>query len=304
MSRHHCITFYTKPSYDTLPEFVRYAIYGEEVCPTTQRTHWQAYIELTKPMRLSAIKKLYDDKTLHAEPRKGTRDQARDYCKKDDKFIELGKWIKGQGHRSDLETIVEKLASGESTIHDVMFENPKTYCQYRNGLRDIAFAALERLTPKWRPVEVVFITGPTRCGKTREAMEEAEWRIQSSQLNWFDGYKGEKVICIDEYNNDFSITKLQDLTDGHKLRLSVKGGHTYAQWDKVIITSNLKLDEIHPNAKPAHRDAVMARIKKVIDYWPECDEDSCDEEVQGNTNTWTPPSFTIEKRTSPRYKFT
>lgn len=275
-SRHFCITFWKKPIITS--EIVRYGIFGEEICPDTKKVHWQSYVEFTKPQRISAIRKHFNgDKEIKAFIRKGTREQARDYCKKDNKYFEYGKWIKGQGHRTDLETIVEEIKNGKK-LSDVMIESPKTYCQYRNGLKDIASTVTKSNTKKFRKLEVELITGPTGTGKTRKAMETSEYRIQGTQLAWWQDYDGEKTICIDEYNNDVSITELLNLLDGYQLRLNVKGTHTYANWTKVFITTNLKIDEIHPNAKEAHRKALFRRITTITNLW-----DNCNEEVQGNT---------------------
>ena len=104
-------------------------------------------------------------------------------------------------------------------------------------------------------------------------MEEAEYRIQGTQLSWWQDYDGEKCICIDEYNNDVPIGEMLNLLDGYQLRLNVKGSHTYANWTKVYITTNLKLDELHANAKQAHRDALFRRITTIIDTWEDADYD-------------------------------
>lgn len=282
-SRNYCLTFFTKPKH-TLPRGVRYAIYGEERCKPTKehpegRIHWQSYIELYGSQRWNWIKKAWGDKTIHIQARKGTREQARDYCRKDGKFEEHGKWIKGQGHRTDLETIADGLVNGDITITDVMEQAPAKYCQYRNGLKDLAGLGAKKKANEFRKVEVVLLTGATGTGKTRRAMEEAQYRIQGTQLDWWQDYEGEKVICIDEYNNDVNITEMLNLLDGYRLRLNVKGSHTYALWDKVYITTNLKLHEIHANAKKAHRDALFRRITTIINLWPE--ESEWNEELQG-----------------------
>lgn len=266
-SRHYCLTFYTKPTI-TINDKIRYAIYGEEICPKTKKVHWQSYIELFKPARLSAIKKIYDDNTIHCEPRRGTRDQARDYCMKDNKYEEYGKWIKGQGHRTDLESVVEELKNGKP-LSELMIEQPYIYCQYRNGLKDIAAEIAKRNSPKWRDLDVTLITGPTGSGKTRLAMQHAEYRIQGTQLAWWQDYQGEDCICIDEYSNDVKITEMLNLLDGWNLKLNVKGSHTYANWTKVYITTNLKLHQIHSNATEEHRNALFRRINNIISHWPD-----------------------------------
>lgn len=264
-SRHYCITFWEKPCHNDNGK-IRYAIYGKEVAPNTSKIHWQSYIELSTPMRISGIKKLYQDDTIHIEARKGTREQARKYCTKDGCYEEFGKWITGQGHRTDLEGIVEQLQTG-TKLSDVMLENPTLYCKYRNGLKDIAGVVTKNKTKAWRNIEVTLLTGPTGCGKTRYANEISDYKIQAWQTKWWQDYEGEDAILIDEYNNDMKITELLALLDGYQVRLDVKSTHNYANWTKVYITTNLKLDEIHANAKPAHREALMRRITIVKDMW-------------------------------------
>lgn len=273
LARGWCGTFYENPQ-QKHPDKVRYAIYGKEKCPTTGKIHWQSYIEFFKPQRMSGIKKMYNDKTVHLEIRNGTREEAKVYCQKDKDWVEVGEWIKGQGHRTDLTPIVQALIDG-TPLSEVMMTNPEIYCRYRNGLKDIAAHTQRINTPAWRSVEIILHTGPTGVGKTRDAMKEATYKIQGSQLQWWDGYDGDKIICIDEYNNDVKITVLLELLDGYKKRLPIKGGHTFAQWTKVYVTMNLRMEEFHPNAKKAHKDALMRRIKdgggKVIDDWPPID---------------------------------
>jgi len=48
--------------------------------------HFQMYFEFGNKMRLSALKKIL--KTAHWEKRRGTREQARAYCMKDDSRVE------------------------------------------------------------------------------------------------------------------------------------------------------------------------------------------------------------------------
>lgn len=268
VTRHNMITFWTKPII-SMPEKVRYAVFGEEICPETKNTHWQGYVEFYKPQRASTTYKIFSgDKKIKVIPRRGTREQARDYCMKDGKYEEVGEWTQGQGQRTDLEGIVKELIE-DKTLSEVMLDNPSVYCRYRNGLKDISASVIKTNTKEFRKIEVILIIGPTGCGKTRRAMEESEYRIQGHNLGWWQDYDQEKVICIDEYNNDINITETLSLLDGYQLRLNIKGSHTYANWNKVFITSNLTIDEIHSNAKPAHRDALFRRITQIINFWDE-----------------------------------
>lgn len=271
-SRSYCVTFWKKPAAidDTK---IRYAIYGLEICPETKKEHWQSYIEFEKAIRPAAVKKIYNDNTCHIEKRKGTREEARTYCMKDNNFTEHGKWIKGQGHRTDLDLIVESMKEGKP-LSEVMIEESTTYCKYRNGLKDIAGEIVKKKTKEFRKLEVELITGPTGTGKTRNAVEEnpEHYKIEGENLQWFDGYEQEKTLIIDEYDNQVNVTKLLNILDGYQLRLPIKGGFTWANYTKVVITTNLKLDEIHAKAKPEHRNALFRRITKIKNLWP-CHDD-------------------------------
>lgn len=91
----------------------RYCIYQAETCPTTSRVHLQGYAEFTRTMRMKKIKELFHDPTMHLEPRQGSREQARAYCKKAEtryaEPIEFGTWDVEPGKRLDLVASREKI---------------------------------------------------------------------------------------------------------------------------------------------------------------------------------------------------
>lgn len=292
--RRFLVTTFVKPTVWTHEE-IRYVVWGYEKTPTTHRDHWHGYMEFSRPHRMTAVKKWFADKTMSFRLI-NSRDHARAYCMatadsnhpkkgKTISYVEYGSWTQGQGERFDIQNIVTDMKTG-TTLTEIMLEKPQVYCQYRNGMKDIAAQITKEKTKEFRKVRVVLLTGPTGCGKTREAMARAQYRIQGTQLAWWQDYDGEEVICIDEYSNDVKITELLNLLDGYQLRLNVKGSHTYANWHTVYITTNLRKHEIHSEAKPAHRDALFRRITDIKDFWPSefCDDVICDEVVQGNVN--------------------
>ena len=58
---------------------IRYAIAQIEMCPTTHRLHIQGYLEFKDSKRMGTIYKMFP---ANLEYRKGSRDDARDYCRK------------------------------------------------------------------------------------------------------------------------------------------------------------------------------------------------------------------------------
>jgi len=248
-------------------EWINYGCVGEEV-GELGTAHLQGYIQFKRARSKAVTDKL--EKLLgrrpHCEIAAGNLEQNQKYCKKEGKFIEWGEPVT-QGKRMDLEKAFDDAADTSKSMLEVATENKSTFIRYHRGIEKVRELTLKEEAKAWREVEVIFITGPTGCGKTREAMASGEniYKIQGSQLQWWDGYEGEDTILIDEYSNDVKVTELLALLDGYKLRLPVKGGFTYAAWTKVYITSNLA--RLHEQAKDAHRDALQRRITTTKNYW-------------------------------------
>lgn len=101
-------------------KYMRYMCYQREKCPKSGKLHWQGYVELKEGLELSAVKIILEDPKVHLEPRKGTQQQAIDYCMKKesavaDSFEQIG-IKKKQGSRSDLDSIWEAVESGATKL--------------------------------------------------------------------------------------------------------------------------------------------------------------------------------------------
>ncbi len=93
-SRSWCITSFNtegfKDRIEAQPK-IKYAVWQLERCPDTGRLHVQAYVEWKAGIRLAAAKRQIGDAQAHLEVRRGTREQARDYCTKEESRVE-GPW--------------------------------------------------------------------------------------------------------------------------------------------------------------------------------------------------------------------
>lgn len=194
------------------------------------------------------VKDMFDDETVHLEKRKGTRDQAREYCMKDGDWSESGDWnAGGQGARSNLNKIGANLLSGEMSLDEVKQEEPGLYMKYRNGMNALYQDSLRARARKFRHVVVTVLWGPTGTGKTRRATErfgEDWYKVPPFDTNgtvWFDGYSGESTIIFDDVGHEqFRSRRQQWLNwlDGYALQVPVKGGFVHALWTNVVITTN------------------------------------------------------------------
>ncbi len=242
---------------------IRYICWGTEVCPSTKKKHYQGWIQIKNKKRIGGIKKLCRSKKIHIESCRGSVGENEQYCQKDNLYQTVGDFIT-QGKRTDLDELKKILDNG-GTLKDIADENMQAFVQYNRGFEKYK-NIIDKVTRKsFRKLEVIHIHGETGSGKTRSAIEydrDDTYKIQGNALQWWDGYDGEKTLVIDEYDNQINCTELLGILDGYQLRLPVKGGFTYANWNRVIITSNY--EELHPKARGHHQLALKRRITETI----------------------------------------
>lgn len=249
--------------YTEYSDIIRYIIVGKEIAPTTGKMHGQGFIQFKTKRRFNTVKKTLPPGVHLSTMKARDSQQAADYCKKDNHYKEYGTHIK-QGQRTDLEQTLHEIKHG-ATDYEIASNHGQLFVQYGKRLQHYRQVMLQQQTKQFRKLTVEYVYGTTGTGKTRSAVEESKedyFMIQGDQMDWWDGYQGEKHLIIDEYSNQVPITKLLNYLDGYQLRLPIKGGFTYAAWDKVTITSNLQPGELHPNAKPEHQQALTRRIHK------------------------------------------
>lgn len=268
-SKNWCLTDFEnldfRAIYNKNKDKIRYICWGREICPRTNKEHIQGWIQFNSKRRLGGVKKIIGSKKTHLEACLGTEAQNDKYCTKDGNYESIGQYIK-QGQRMDLQEIHERIKEGAKR-EEILEADPISYCKYRRGILDMCELAAKKRAKESRDLEVIYIHGDTGSGKSKYGYENSEFMINGFDMQWWDGYEGEKAICIDDYDSDVPITKLLKLLDRYPMRLPVKGGFTYAEWTKVIITSNIPLEELHPNAKECHRKALRRRITKVVPMW-------------------------------------
>lgn len=221
--------------------------------------HWQGAIAC-KPTRWSTIHVRFPG--VHVERVKSWPDAIK-YCTKADTSIPGTQRVFGeppmQGHRSDWDDIRDNVTLGQIT------EIPIEYLvRYPRGIQ---FAQSLLYEPaRTRKVEVIVYWGPTNVGKTHRALEHTigkTWWMMEADHIWFDGYHGQEVAIIDEFDpaeSGISLRKMLQLLDERETRVNTKGGFTYWKPNTVIITTN-----IDPSYWwYAERDKVIRRITSII----------------------------------------
>lgn len=194
-----------------------YTLYGRELGDAQQTPHLQGYTEFSSAMRLSAVRSLHP--RIHWEVRRGTQEQASEYCKKDGDFVEIG-CKKRQGKRTDIAQLYDKLEDG-ARMADVLDLRPN-YQNIRIGEKYLSYREEGRSQD---PI-VWWLHGATGTGKTREARKAFPnaW-FSSSSLRWWDGYDGHAAIVLDDFRRDFcTFHCLLRILDRYPFRVEFKGG--------------------------------------------------------------------------------
>lgn len=286
VSRSWCFTKWSPIDVSELDMIkIRYMVWQEEMAPDTGRIHYQGYIELNKAQRISGVKKLLSDSTMHLEQRRGNREGARAYCMKDDSRTdgpwEIGTWIKGQGARTDIHDFVEIILDG-ATDEDLIRSFPGPYVKYNRSVDRIRGVMAEKKAKAAidRDVKVIVLIGKTGVGKTHLAFEigggyESTYRlpyVARGRTPWFDGYRGEDTLLIDDYEGEIDYRYLLQILDKYPLQLQVKGSFTWALWHTVVITSNVPVKDWYPD-----RDVVTELRRRITDLRIISSRDDCDE---------------------------
>lgn len=270
----------------------------------TGRLHFQGCIHLKDKHRMSYVRRLFNmgkgEKSGKLEPQKGTNKQVLDYVHKirtsiGKKFI-FGEPSK-QGKRTDIRQIMKLITDGASEL-EVFDSFPSQSMYMARGIQKYRELINQEKFSKFRELDIHFLSGPTGCGKTRKAYDIHGYspykifKINCNDLDGFwNGYNGQQVVVFDEFSNQIKITKLLEILDGYPFMVNIKGGFVPAQFTKVYITSNLKKDEIYPNAKPEHKKALDRRINQFYDLYPKKDNNKiCIQSIEkGNIKAFSTP---------------
>lgn len=220
----------------------KWLICGREVCPTTGRRHLQGACVLGKAVPFSVIKKMPGLTRAHIENMKGSPQQSKTYCSKEDKdAYEYGE-ITQPGKRNDLHAAIDLLRDG-CTIQDLVrtADTPivATFVRYPKGLSSVSQFLREAPT---RDIPfVLWLHGSTGTGKTRCAHDIADamgcsndiW-LSNGSLQWFDGYNGHKLAVLDDYRtNHAKFSFMLRLLDRYRFDVPFKGG--FVNWQPLII---------------------------------------------------------------------
>lgn len=261
-----CFTIFEKPRvwYEEfkdaeLPSGLSYLVFQLELCPTTKKEHIQGYAEAKFGKTYEAWKKVFMCKSVHLEGRKATAAQASEYCT--DKgchadgtkkmlgvdillpHVMLGD-ISKQGKRSDLDEAALMIRMG-SDLRVVAEAFPTQYIRYHSGFKALKLAT--NAPQRREGMHTFFVHGRPGCGKTVWANQTYPDAYQAGDhhLGWMDGYDGQRVIIMDEFEGLFPRQLMMRLMDTVPMQVPVKCGFVGLKCRILVITTNKRWQDCY-----------------------------------------------------------
>ncbi len=261
-----------------------YMIFQQEV-GENGTPHYQGYVETRINKRLNQMRSTYDARA-HWEPRRGSQQQAIDYCSKEETRV-AGPWqcgekrITAQGRRNDIVAFKDAIQSGMNMrdLIDTFTVQVARFPKFYTTVRQCTMPEREN------ELIVRLNFGPTGAGKTRYAYDNYDgdtmfvMPLQNGTL-WFDGYDGHTVVLLDDFAGRMSKVPL-DFTlrvlDRYPVQVPIKGGFRWWLPNEIIITSNFHPRQWYTwDGREQQYAALMRRITVVYRYSNDIDPEEID----------------------------
>lgn len=244
-SKYWCYTLNNPaPNYELPPaDLWTYHIYGREV-GESGTPHLQGYIEMAKESSLAHMKTLLPG--AHLEKRRGTGLEASDYCKKDGDFEEYGTLAPPRGAAGGAATKrryeeafeLAKKGDLDGIDKDMLTQHYHAYKRIRQDYQ-VAPPPLDNVCGHW-------YQGPPNTGKSYTARERYPGYYDKPCNKWFDGYRGEETIILDDFDHQHKVLghHLKRWGDRYAFPAEQKGTTIQIRPKRIVVTSNYSIDEI------------------------------------------------------------
>ena len=249
-------------------ENVQYLIFQEER-GENGTLHWQGFMILKTKKRLSWIKRNINGRA-HWEVARGTNEQARDYCRKDDTYTggirhEFGSLPVREDKKS---SELRKQAADELDVVKEGYKRPSEIdsmtlmqCGFIPAFKELTADILGPYRPD---LKIITMIGPPGTGKSyaiQKLCPGAGRCIMGNNGVWFQNPTADTMV-FEEFCGQIQLQRMLQFLDTYPLALEVKGGMRPAMYKTVIITSNTTPDNWYKGddaGQPGKRtDAIKA----------------------------------------------
>lgn len=234
----------------SLPK-TKYIVYGREV-GESGTPHLQGYVAFANVRSFDAIKKLLPK--AHWEVAKASAELNRKYCVKDGDIYEYGimpitrKEASAKGAVAARARWLSIIAISESgDWGKLKEEHPDFYATSMHKAKAIYANRPMDIATLDGDFQNEWLYGPPGTGKSVTARDENPGAyIKDPQTHWWDGYRGEDTVIIDDFDK-YQVKQGGDMKrclDRYPFQAQVKGTYSLIRPKKIVITSNYHPDEI------------------------------------------------------------
>jgi len=212
-----------------------YFIYAEEV-GEKGTPHIQGYVQLKTRKYFNSLKQTLHP-TVHITVVSGSSQDNINYCKKVEKFVEWGdlREIGRARAKQDRDWALLLDLAKCNNLSQIEQDNPKDFIVYHRTLKTIA---IDNLSCQAKERKCLWLYGKPGSGKSRAAhnlFPNAYWKNVNK---WWDGYRGERTVVLDDYDTPVLFSYLKRWADRYKVIGEVKGSSVGLTYEYLIITSN------------------------------------------------------------------
>lgn len=250
----------------------RYCCAQREVSPTTLGRHYQGYVYFTNQHRLSSVRTIFQSLfgvIPHAEISKGSPEQNRAYCSKEESavigtFMEWGT-IPTKGKRGDLDDIAEMTKT--DSLSEIADAFPSQFIRYHRGITELQRLHHSQQRDPSTSVTVEWWFGPTGTGKSRDAFAIHPDAYVKMNNKWWDGYLGETTVIIDDYRPSLcTFQELLRLLDRYPMRVECKGSSMPLAATHFILTTTKRPEILWQGRTEEALNQLLRRISIIKDY--------------------------------------
>jgi len=254
---------------------IRYGVWQLECAPSTGQRHWQGFIIYTRPLTFAAVKRSLGSDQVHVELARGSSQQCRDYCTKEETRcveqppIEVGEFPEHNGKRNDWDDFLQAVRD-QATDEDLWLQFPgiclrcpagvtRAIQMFRNlppapkieWLYEWQAKLLEEIKLIPHPRKVIWYvdhkgnTGKTWLGQLLVRRDKADFYTGGRQQDCAYACFGSRIQLFDlsrERAEYFSYDFLEQVKNGAVFSTKYESGRKLFPVPHVIVFSNWEPD--------------------------------------------------------------
>jgi len=255
--------------------------------PDDEKSHFHIVIEFRNPTAFSTIKNKFPHGQIQSakhmkasiqylvhlnDPNKEqySWDAVRTNCKDMSEYM-----IVDPNRGITIESVLKDIDEGKINEYNVYtLVSTEMYSRHKTRIKNaLEFCRERKCMDKNRNMNVIFMTGETRLGKTAFAKKYCEdkgitYCVSSSSNDPLQDYKGEDVLILDDLRDDsFTFADLLKLLDNHTLSSTKSRYHNkHFIGDTIIVTSTVALKDWYKDVTREDKRQLYRRIGGMISF--------------------------------------